>query len=86
MKLNIKSFALSMGIVCGFILFVGTWWLIAQHKYQGEEVFLGSIYPLYSVSPGGSLLGLLYGFIDGLILGALFAWLYNLFEGNKRNG
>jgi len=30
------------------------------------------------MSPLGSLIGLVWGFVDGLIGGAIFAWLYNL--------
>jgi hypothetical protein len=43
----------------------------------------GSIYPGYSISPGGSFLGLIYGFLDGFIAGAVIAWIYNKVVGKK---
>jgi hypothetical protein len=78
MKLNIRAFALTLGIIYGLLLFLTTWWLLAQGEvFAGKKVFLSYIYPGYKVSPLGSLLGLGYGFIDGTIVGAPFAWLYN---------
>jgi len=44
----------------------------------GEITFLGRIYIGYNISLTGSLIGLLWGFFDGMIGGAIFAWLYNL--------
>ncbi len=78
MKLNIRSFAITTGIIWGFLIFVTTWWLIARGLLVNEPTFIGQIYPFFTISPFGSLLGLIYGFIDGLILGAIFSWLYNL--------
>jgi hypothetical protein len=40
--------------------------------------FIGRIYRGYSISPGGSFIGLIWALFDGLIGGAIFAWLYNL--------
>lgn len=31
-----------------------------------------------SISPMGSIIGLIWAFVDGLVAGAIFAWLYNL--------
>lgn len=83
MKLSIKGFAVSMGIMFGLILFINTWWLMVRGMESGSIVFLSKIYPFYTISPLGSLLGLVYGFGDGLLGGALFAWLYNLLAGNN---
>ena len=76
MKFNIKAFALSSGLMYAFVLFVSVWWLIAQ-GHTNQETLLTMIYPYLSISPLGSLLGLIYGLFDGVIIGALFAWLYN---------
>jgi hypothetical protein len=40
-----------------------------------------SIYPGYAGSPGvgQAIIGTLYGVLDGAIVGAVFAWVYNLF-------
>jgi hypothetical protein len=78
MKLNVKSFALTTGLVWGIGLFLLTWWVIAFDGVSGEPTFIGRIYRGYCISPVGSLIGLIWAFIDGLIGGAIFAWLYNL--------
>jgi len=43
----------------------------------GEVPFIGHLYRGYSISPLGSVIGLVWGFVDALIGGAIFAWLYN---------
>jgi len=78
MKLNVKAFALACGLIWGFGLFLLTWWVIAFDGATGEAWFIGRVYRGYSVSPLGSLIGLLWAFPDGLIGGAIFAWLYNV--------
>lgn len=78
MKLNIKSFALTCGLVWGFALFLLTWWIMAFDGVTGEPTLIGRLYRGYSISPAGSFIGLAWGFGDGLIGGAIFAWLYNL--------
>jgi hypothetical protein len=78
MKLNVKAFALTCGLVWGVGLFLLTWWIIAFDGATGEVPFLGRIYRGYNISPLGSIVGLVWGLIDGAIGGAIFAWLYNL--------
>jgi len=36
---------------------------------------------IYTV--GGAFVGLIWGFVDGLIVGAIFAWLYNKISVSK---
>lgn len=81
MKLNVKAFALTCGIFWAVSVFVLTWWLIVLYGASGARTLLGLIYIGYHVSPIGSIIGLIYGFFDGLIGGAIFAWLYNLMSG-----
>ena len=76
MKFNTKAFAISSGLIYGFALFVSVWWLMAR-GYSKQETLLSMVYPYLTISPFGSLLGLIYGLFDGVIIGALFAWLYN---------
>jgi hypothetical protein len=87
MKLNVKSFALACGILWGLCVFFITWWIISFEGITNEITMLGRFYRGYKISPLGSLLGLLWGFFDGLIGGAIFAWLYNFiterFAGKK---
>ncbi len=76
MKLRIRAFALTCGILWGLGLFIMTWWIIAFDGAGGGE-FIGRVYRGYSITPLGSVVGLIWGFVDGLIGGAIFAWLYN---------
>ncbi|MDA8239305.1 MAG: bacteriophage holin [Nitrospiraceae bacterium] len=84
--MKIKPFALglSLGAVWGGALFITTW--LSYFTGYGK-LFLNtlavSIFPGYSISPLGSLLGLFYGFLDLFIMGMLAAWLYNGIAGNK---
>ena len=78
MRFNVKSFALTCGIVWGLGLFAGTWWIIVFDGVTEEITFLGRFYRGYNISPLGSIVGLVWAFLDGLISGAIFAWLYNL--------
>jgi len=78
MKLNVKAFALTSGLVWGFGLFFITWWIIGFEGITREPTLIGRLYRGYSISPLGSLIGLVWGFFDALIGGAIFAWIYNL--------
>jgi len=78
MRLNVKAFALTCGLVWGIGLFFLTWWIIAFDGATGEPTLIGRLYRGYSISPAGSFIGLVWAFVDGLIIGAIFAWLYNL--------
>ena len=81
MKLNVKAFALACGILWGVGLFFLTWWIIAFDGSTGQPTIIGQVYRGYNISPIGSVIGLVYGFFDALIGGAIFAWLYNLIAG-----
>ncbi len=79
MKINIKALALSIGIVWGLAVFLLTVWFLIM-GYSGDLLAkLGSVYLGYSVSWLGAFIGLIYGFVDGLIGGALLGFLYNKF-------
>lgn len=77
MKLNVKAFSLAFGLVWGLGLFFLTWWIIAFDGATGEPTIIGRLYRGYNISPMGSVIGLAWATIDGLIGGAIFAWLYN---------
>jgi len=77
MKLDIKAFALACGIIWGLGLFLLTWWIIAFDGSTGEPTLIGRLYRGYTISATGSVIGLVWAFFDGLIGGALFAWVYN---------
>ncbi|RME37889.1 MAG: hypothetical protein D6788_08555 [Planctomycetota bacterium] len=77
MKLDVKAFALTAALVWGFGLFALTWWVIGWEGATGEPTLIGHIYRGFNISPQGSVIGLIWAFPDGLIGGAIFAWLYN---------
>jgi len=77
MKFNVKAFALTCALIWGFGLFVLTWWVIAFDGSTGVVPLISQVYRGYSISPLGSVVGLVWGFVDALIGGAVFAWLYN---------
>ena len=79
MKLNIAAFALAFGIWWGGGVFLLTWWLILLGADAGTMNILHMTYVGYSISPVGSLVGLVWGFFCGAICAAILAWLYNLF-------
>ncbi len=78
MKINIRAFALSCGIIWGVGLFCLTWWIMLFEGATHKRTCIGHLYRGYNISPRGSVIGLLWGFFDALTGGALFAWMYNL--------
>lgn len=78
MKLDVRAFAFTCALVWGVGVFFLTWWIIAFDGATGEPTWLGRIYRGYNLSATGSLIGLVWALFDGLIGGAVFAWLYNL--------
>ncbi len=77
MKLNVKALALTSGLLWGGAVCFATLWLMAL-GYEGTVIrHLDHFYFGYSFSLVGAFIGLAWGFVDGAIGGALFAWLYN---------
>lgn len=85
MKLSVKAFSLTCAILWGLALLILTWWLIlfGPETIHGDKTIIGLVYLGYSVTPLGSIIGLVWAFVDGLVIGAIFAWLYNKLVGNK---
>ena len=79
MKLDTKAFALACSILWGSVVFLVTWWVIILDGASGDPTWLGQVYRGYSISAVGSFIGLGWGLVDGLIGGAVLAWLYNRF-------
>ncbi|HUU28744.1 MAG TPA: hypothetical protein VM123_13110 [archaeon] len=77
MKLNVKAFSFTCAIFLGLGMFLYTWWVIAFEGPIAEVSPLSYGYRGYCISPLGSVIGLGYGLVEGLIGGAVFAWLYN---------
>jgi hypothetical protein len=84
MKLNTKAFALAGAILWGGCMLGMTLANLIWGNYGQEFLrFMASVYPGYHAarSIAEVIVGTLYGATDGLIGGALFAWLYNCFAG-----
>lgn len=80
MTLNIKALALTVGILWGACCFlVGIGNLIWSSYADGFLTFMASLYPGYHGPAGlGAVIVLtLYAVVDGLVCGAVVAWLYN---------
>jgi hypothetical protein len=83
MKLNVKAFAVTCGLVWGLGIFVLAWWVIFWDGTGGAVPFLSLASRGFTFTPVGSVIGLLWAFPDGLILGALIAWIYDRQSGGK---
>ena len=81
MKLNIAAFTLAFGIWWGGSVFLLTWCLILMGADPEMLGVLQTIYIGYSITPLGSIVGLVWGLLDGAVGGAILAWLYNMFAG-----
>ena len=83
MKLDVKACAVAFALIWGLGLFLLTWWVIWFDGPNEDKNLIGMVYRGYTITPLGSLIGLLWAFFDGLIGGAIFAWLYNLLVGSR---
>lgn len=80
LKLDRVAFGLSVGMAAGALLFLATLGLVLKGgNVVGPNLkLLGQYFPGYSVTLGGSALGLAYGFVAGFIGGWGFAFLRNV--------
>jgi hypothetical protein len=68
---------LAGGILWGISLFLMT--LLSIWTQYGSQFLslVADIYPGYSTTPAGSIIGLFWGFLDGFLGLFILAWLYN---------
>ncbi len=84
MKLRPVALGCSIGVLWCVMMFLTTWLsYFTGYAKLFLEMFMG-IYPGYTITPLGSLLALIYGFIDGFVFGAVTGWLYNRFSKGSR--
>ncbi len=83
MKLNIKAFGLTCGILWALAVLLATYWIIISGSQGKTLSLLSKFYMGYSVTWLGGIIGAVWGFVDGLICGAIFAWLYNKLAAGK---
>jgi NhaP-type Na+/H+ or K+/H+ antiporter len=81
MKLNPKAFALALGLVWGVTVFLITNISLIRGGHGEHLSRLAQIYPGYTFTFLGSLIGLVWGFVTMFIVGWVFAWLYNKLSG-----
>jgi hypothetical protein len=82
MKLSVRSLAMTTGIVWGGTCFLVALANLVWPGYGGSFLdLMSSVYPGYRVTgtAGSVVVGTLYALLDGLVGGALFAWIYNFF-------
>ena len=77
MKLSIKGLALTAAILwalCTLVLSI----TVSQWGWGSECLkIISSMYLGYDTTLTGTVIGIVWGFADGLVSGAIFAWLYN---------
>lgn len=79
MRLNVLAFALTCSLMWGFGIFLCAWWIMAFDGQGVDPGVLAHVYRGFSITPSGSLIGLIWALPDGFFGGLVFAWLYNLF-------
>lgn len=82
MKLSAKALALTAGILWGASILITGLINLAFPNYGSEFLeTMASVYPCFHASRTffDVIVGTLYGFLDGLVGGFIFAWLYNRF-------
>lgn len=75
--LDPKRLGLAGGILGGLFMLVFTLISVFTGYAHDGLVHFSSFYPGYTVTVGGSVVGLIYGFIDGFVWLYLLAWVYN---------
>ncbi len=83
MSLNAKAFGLTAGIIWGLMLLVTTLISVSTGYFTVFLNIFVSIYPGYNISPLGSIIGLIYGFLDACIGFYIFARIYNMLDTKK---
>ena len=81
MKLSIKGLALASAILWGVAMLLMSLANLIWGSYGQFLQIMSSVYPGYHAtrSIAEVIVGTLYGAGDGLVGGAVFAWLYNQF-------
>ena len=80
MMLNPKNLGLAGGFMWGIGILICTWVSLGTGWAAEFLGTWGSLYPGYSITFVGGLIGLVYGFVDGFIGAFIIAWLYNFFQ------
>ncbi len=79
MELSIKAFAVTFGVFWATLIFWSTLMAVVGSGSTAFQFFDHIYFGWLSPSFGGLIFGTILGFLDGLIGGALCAWIYNSF-------
>ena len=84
MKLSVLAMACAFGVFWALaILVVGVANAATGDYGHAFLQVIASLYPGYQGTPGvgQAIVAALYGLLDGVVAGAVFAWIYNFFVG-----
>lgn len=84
MKLNVKAFAIALGLVWGLCLMFLAWASCYATGMAGMYSTMKSMYVGMDSSFVGGVAGFAWGFVAGAIHGALIAYFYNRLVGKKK--
>jgi hypothetical protein len=76
-KLDVKAFGLSVGIVWGLAMLTLGLINTGDHWGSGIVEAMSTLYIGYKPTVLGSIIGGIWGFLDAGIGGVVVAWLYN---------
>lgn len=77
MKLSVKAFGLTCGIILGLFMFLVTAVFILADLSGQTLVKLHNIFIGYDITWLGAIIGLAWGFVVGFIGGVIFSGIYN---------
>lgn len=76
-KLDVKAFGLSVGMIWGLAMFTLGLINTGDHWGSGIVEVMSTLYIGYKPTVLGSIIGGIWGFLDAGIGGVVVAWLYN---------
>lgn len=79
MKLDVKAFALASGVVSGIISLVVALFVVLTERGLKFLEMVAAFHPGYTPTVLGAVISAIWMLIYGLIVGALFAYVYNSF-------
>ncbi len=84
MKLNVKAFAIALGLVWGLCLLFVSWTSCYASGMSGMFMTMKSMYVGMDSTFIGGVAGFAWGFVAGAIHGGLIAYFYNRLVGGKK--
>lgn len=80
MKLDVKAFTLASGVVSGIISLIVALYVVLTGRGLRFMEMLAPFHPGYTPTVLGAVISAIWMLIYGLIVGALFAYIYNSFS------